>query len=200
MQFARELSPVSLETIATMAEEAKGCIDYIYLHWSAGRHGQIYDDYHISIDWDGRIYLPYNCKDLTVYREHTWHRNSNAIGIALCAGYGAVANDGWNSELGIEGASEVTSEQIEAMALVVATICKHADIPLNHVITHYEAACNDGYGVPYGTWVNGVYQCDSDCRWDLWYLPDTNCDNKMKNGGEVLRGKANWYLMTNRNI
>ena len=189
MQFARELSTVGLETVSQMAENARGEIDYIYLHWSAGRYGQIYPDYHISIDADGRIYLPYNCKDLTVKREHTWHRNSRAIGIALCACSDAEANSGWNCDLGTQ---PVTSAQIEAMALVVATICTHADIPLNHVLTHYEAACNDGYGVPYGTWVNGVYQCDSDCRWDLWYLPDY--DGQMKNGGEVIRGKAQWYI------
>ena len=182
MQFARELSTVGLETVSQMADDARGEIDYIYLHWSAGRYGQIYPDYHISIDADGRIYLPYNCKDLTVKREHTWHRNSRAIGIALCACSDAKANSGWNCDLGTQ---PVTSAQIEAMALVVATICTHAGVPLNHVLTHCEAAIRDGYG---------PYSGDPQTRWDLWYIPDSAYNDELRAGGEVIRGKAQWYI------
>lgn len=184
MQYANELSTVGLDTIAQMAEEARCDIDYIYLHWTAGRYGQVFSDYHISIDYDGRIYLPYDCRNLTVYRSHTWQRNSRAIGIALCAAYGAEANNGWNCDF---GSQPVTDAQIEAMSLVVATICKHAGIPLDHVLTHCEAAVEDDYGPGSG---------DPETRWDLWFLKDY--DGQMKPGGNVIRGKAQWYLLNTK--
>ena len=50
-------------------------------------------------------------------------------------------------------------------------------------MTHEEAAMLDGYG---------PYSGDPETRWDLWYLPDS--DGTMKSGGDVIRGKALWYL------
>ena len=187
MQYTRDLSTVGLETIAAMADDARGRINYIYLHWSAGRYGQVYPDYHISIDFDGRIYLPNNCKDLCQYRVHTWKRNSNAVAVALCGCYDASANHGYDCNFGSEG---VTSAQIEAMSLVVATLCKHLDLPLERVLTHCEAAFEDDYG---------PYSGDSETRWDLWFLPDSAQDGEMVPGGDVIRGKAQWYLL-NGNI
>ena len=37
----------------------------------------------VSIDQDGRVYIP--SENLAVKRNHTWQRHSNAVGIALCA-------------------------------------------------------------------------------------------------------------------
>lgn len=47
---------VTEDDIIDMAREAAGSIDTIYLHWTAGHYGQIFDDYHFSIDGDGTIY------------------------------------------------------------------------------------------------------------------------------------------------
>ncbi len=59
-------------------------------------------------------------------------------------------------------------------------------IDLPHVMTHGEAADNlDGYYAtePYGP--------DSTCeRWDLAILKN---GDEWKSGGDILRGKANWY-------
>lgn len=183
MQYASELSTVSLEDIKEMAREVRGKVKNVFLHWSAGRYGQIYPDYHISIDYDGRIYLPDNCRDLSQYRVHTYERNSNSIGIAVCGCYDASANNGYNCNLGSE---PVTEAQIEAMAAVVACICKEAWVSVDNVLTHCEAA--QRHRPPYGP-----YSGDPETRWDLWYLKDY--DGCMKPGGEVLRGKARWYLM-----
>jgi len=60
-------------------------------------------------------------------------------------------------------------------------------------MTHCEAAIRDGYGVPFGEVVDGVYQGDPDLRWDLWYLPDPNEDGEMTDGGQLWRGIANFY-------
>lgn len=179
MQTTDELKPVDINEIAEMAEQCHA--EKIYVHWTAGHYGQIYGDYHISIDYDGKIYLPFDNHDLDQYRQHTWMRNSGSIGIALCGAYGAEANHGWDADMGDE---PITETQIEVASVVIATICKHAGIPIDSVQTHCEAALEDGYG---------PWQGDPETRWDLWFLRD-NCDGQMKPGGEVLRGKARWYI------
>ena len=40
--------------IKRMAKQAKGRIATIYLHWTAGHYGQVFDDYHLCIDQDGK--------------------------------------------------------------------------------------------------------------------------------------------------
>lgn len=178
MYLSSDLKPVDLNDVRRAAVAARGCVNNIYLHWSAGRYGQIYDDYHVSIDYDGRIYMP---DTLKTYKEHTWHRNSRAVGIALCGCYDASAHAGWNCNL---GSNPPTDMQIEAMAMVTATICKYAGIPVDNVLTHCEAAKIDGYG---------PYSGDPETRWDLWYIPDY--DGVMRPGGDVLRGKIRWYML-----
>ena len=73
--------------IKRMAKRAKGRITAIYLHWTAGRYGQVFDDYHLCIGKDGTVYV--NCDDFCERKSHTWHRNTGTIGIALCCGYDA---------------------------------------------------------------------------------------------------------------
>ena len=48
-----------------------------------------------------------------------------------------------------------------------------------------KAALADGYG---------PYSGDPETRWDLWYMRDSPGDGVMKPGGDVMRGKAQWYL------
>lgn len=52
-------------------------------------------------------------------------------------------------------------------------------------MTHAEAAIADGYGPCSG---------DGEMRWDLWFLPDLPLTDILLPGGEVLRGKAAWYI------
>ena len=83
---------VTLKDIETMAktafpalwQEAKqmGRDVKIYLHWTAGRYGQMYDDYHLNIDQDGSIWA--STDDFSETLAHTWHRNTASIGITLC--------------------------------------------------------------------------------------------------------------------
>jgi hypothetical protein len=155
-----------------MAIDANGVIDALYLHWSAGHYGQFFEDYHISIDADGSIYVSTN--DLTERKAHTWKRNSGAVGISMACCAFATTND-----LGDE---PPTDEQIESMAQVIAVLCKHLDLPIdeNHVMTHAEAADLDGYGAQ--------TTCE---RWDLLFLRN---GDEPYSGGVILRGKANFYL------
>jgi len=142
----------------------------IYLHWSAGHYGQFFADYHITIDADGSIYV--STEDLSEVKNHTWHRNSGAIGMALAACAGATTDD-----LGDEAP---TTNQIETMAQVVAVLCSTLAVPSDgeHILTHAEAADEDDYGP--------ATNCE---RWDLWFIPGV----EKGEGGNVLREKAVWY-------
>ena len=86
-----QISSAPLLTAAKLAELVAlghNRISQIYLHWTAGRYGQLYNDYHFNIDADGSIYQ--TCTQLTELKSHTWHRNTGAIGIALCCACGAL--------------------------------------------------------------------------------------------------------------
>lgn len=159
----------------------------IYLHWSAGHYNTKFEDYHVNIDSDGVCWMEH---DLDSVLSHTFMRNSGAIGISLCCGYLANTRD--------LGPEPPTAAQIdEAMPQAVVAVADGLWLTIDkwHVMTHGEAADNiDGLNAhePYGP-NNG---CE---RWDLQYLgteesPKFICDHSdPRTGGNVLRGKANWY-------
>ena len=170
---------ITLAELREMAREAKGYIDNIYVHWTAGRYHQFFDDYHLNVDADGSIYA---CtEDLTELLAHTWHRNSRAIGICMAGCYNAKPHSGYNTDF---GDYPPTQDQIDGVAKAVAVLCDELGLPVDyrHVKTHCEAAEEDDYG-PTTT-------CE---RWDLWYLPDIPATEELKPGGEVIRGKAAWW-------
>ena len=189
---------VTLKDIETMAkaafpalwQEAKnmGRDVKIYLHWTAGRYGQMYDDYHVNIDRDGSIWA--STDDFSETLAHTWHRNTASIGITLCCGYGATTND--------LGDYPPTSEQIDAMAQVVAVIAPALRLTIDseRVLTHAEAADNIDELLPEGDEYGPNNGCE---RWDLQFLgtdesPEWTTDySDPRTGGNVIRGKANYW-------
>lgn len=177
---------ISLEKLGVIAKRANGHINKIYLHWTAGNYHQFFKDYHINIDFDGTILI--STEDFTDIKWHTWHRNTGAIGIALCCCVGAKANSGYNADFGFQPPTE---EQIEALSKVVALLSKTLNLAITkeNIMTHCEAATLDGYG---------PFSGDKETRWDLWYLKDF--DKSMKNGGDVIRGKANWYKINKKGV
>lgn len=188
---------VTLEELKDMTENCRESIwaqaqtygrePKIYLHWTAGHYGQYYlNDYHIAIDYDGSIYVE---RDLDEVLAHTYHRNSGAVGITLACCVGATSDD--------LGSEPPTAAQIEVMAQVIATVADGLwlTIDKNHVLTHGEAADNED-----GIYPHDPYGPKSTCeRWDLEYLgtgesPSFNpYATDGSRGGDVLRGKANWY-------
>lgn len=159
----------------------------IYLHWSAGHYFQKFDDYHVNITADGKLYVATD--NLADVLAHTWRRNSGAVGISLCCSCGATSED-----LGDE---PPTKEQIEAMAQAVWRVSDALWLTIDkaHVMTHGEAADNED-----GLYTHDDYGPKSTCeRWDLEYLgtdesPSFNpWATDGSRGGDVLRGKANWY-------
>lgn len=187
---------VTVEEVRDMAENCRESIweqaraygrePKIYLHWTAGHYGQYYlNDYHIAIDADGSIYVDH---DLNEVLAHTYHRNSGAVGITLACCVGATSDN--------LGSEPPTDAQIEAMAQVIVAVADGLwlTIDKNHVLPHGEAADNED-----GIYPHDPYGPKSTCeRWDLEYLgtsesPLFNPYNDGSRGGDVLRGKANWY-------
>ena len=172
---------LTADALSRLTALGRNRIAQSYLHWTAGRYGQLYDDYHFNIDADGSIYQ--TCTQLTELKSHTWQRNTSAIGIALCCAQGALPHSGTDTEF---GSYPPTSQQIDAAGKLVAQLAQGLNLPIDRwtVLTHCEAALIDGYG---------PFSGDAETRWDLWYLRDSPGDGLMKPGGQVIRGKALWY-------
>ena len=112
---------ITLQELAALAENAKGGIRRIYLHWTAGHYNNTYDDYHLNITGDGTVWS--SCGKLTEYKEHTWHRNSGAVAVSICCCADAVAY----ADGGVDFGSVPPIDD-------------------NYVMTHAEAADLDDYG------------------------------------------------------
>ena len=191
----RRVTPAELESLAMYYREAiaaaaaqQGRETKIYLHWSAGHYGQFWSDYHVQIDKDGEIYVIAD-GELDDVLAATYYRNSGSVNVCIL---GCVDAD--TNSLGTE---PPTDQQIEGMAKAIAALCNGLWLTIDktRVLTHGEAADNED-GIephdPYGP-KNG---CE---RWDLEYLGTMESPKFHPwaedggRGGDVLRGKANWY-------
>ena len=161
----------------------------IYLHWTAGRYSQFWDDYHVQIDEDGKLYIPPNVTLDDDSLPATYHRNTGSVAITLLCCLGATSED--------LGEMPPTEAQIESMAQAIVAIADGLwlTIDKDHVLTHGECADNED-----GIYPHEDYGPKSTCeRWDLEYLqtdesPEFNpWAEDGSRGGDVLRGKAQWY-------
>ena len=191
----RRVSPAELEELAGQyRENIQAAAEYVghetkvYLHWSAGHYGQFWNDYHVQIDRDGEIYVIAD-GELDDILAATYHRNSGSVSVCILGCVGATTNN--------LGQESPTPLQIEGIAKAIAALCNGLWLTIDkqRVLTHGEAADNED-GIephdPYGP-KNG---CE---RWDLEYLGTMEspkfhpwAEDGMR-GGDVLRGKANWY-------
>lgn len=188
---------VTLNELSAMASDAREAIweaaqEYgrepkIYLHWTAGHYHQKFDDYHVNIDKDGRIFV--STDDLSDVLAHTWRRNSGSVGITLDCCAGATSDD--------LGSEPPTLKQIESMAQCIQVVADALwlTIDMKHVMTHGEAADNmDGLNAHEDYGPQSTVE-----RWDLQFLgtdesPVYTADyDDPATGGNVLRGKALWY-------
>lgn len=194
-----QMKKVSLQELKQMALDVKWSLwnqaqSYnrdvkLYLHWTAGRYSQFWDDYHVQIDYDGSIYVPKGISLDTVLAA-TYMRNSGSVALTALGCFDATTNNGL-------GSNPVTAKQIEVMSQCICVLADALDLTIDiyRVMTHGEAADNqDGIycSEPYGP--RSTVE-----RWDLEYLgtPESPCYNPWATngtrGGDVLRGKANWY-------
>ncbi|WP_313991474.1 N-acetylmuramoyl-L-alanine amidase [uncultured Selenomonas sp.] len=191
----RKMTPAELENLAMYyreeiqhTAEQVGRETKIYLHWSAGHYGQFFADYHVQIDKDGAIYV-IGDGVLDEVLAATWKRNSGSISICILGCYGADTNS--------LGAEPPTHAQIERMAQAIAALSNGLWLTIDkqRVMTHGEAADNED-----GIYPHDPYGPKNGCeRWDLEYLGTMEsptyhpwAEDGMR-GGDVLRGKANWY-------
>lgn len=171
-------SQISLAKLLKEARANRGKIKHIYLHWTAGRYEQFFDDYHLNIDGDGKVYR--TCSSLDELKAHTYRRNTGAIGITLCCALDAS----WQGAEPDLGSYPPTTLQLVALAKVVAVLCVGLGLALDEgaVMTHAEAALVDGYGAGSG---------DSETRWDLYWV--LNGEGKLIRGGDHIRQLAQYY-------
>lgn len=183
---------IEKDELMSMSTSARGYIDHIYLHWSAGHYNQSHTDkYHVCIDKDGKMYTDVDL--FTEHRDHTYMRNSRAIGITLNGCFDAINPTNMGTE-------PPTEKQIYALSWLVALLCVQIGIPLDiqHVMTHAEAADNkDGMDLYYNDptpYPNNTYGPDSTCeRWDLWVLRE---NEQPWSGGDNIRGNARYIAHT----
>ena len=191
----RRVTPAELEELAGeyRAALAEAAAEYgretkVYLHWSAGHYGQFWSDYHVQIDKDGEIYVIADGA-LDDVLAATWRRNTGSVSICILGCYDATTN--------YLGQESPTPLQIDGMAQAIAALCNGLWLTIDkqRVLTHGEAADNED-GIephdPYGPRTT----CE---RWDLEYLGTLESpkfhpwSTDGGRGGDVLRGKANWY-------
>ena len=191
----RQVSPAELEELAGeyRAALAEAAAEYsretkVYLHWSAGHYGQFWSDYHVQIDKGGEIYVIAD-GELDDVLAATWRRNTGSVSICMLGCYGATTNN--------LGQESPTPLQIDGMAQAIAALCNGLWLTIDktRVLTHGEAADNED-----GIEPHEEYGPRTTCeRWDLEYLgtEESPCYNPWAEdgtrGGDVLRGKANWY-------
>ena len=191
----QRVTPAELEDLAgRYRENIQAAAEYVgretkvYLHWSAGHYGQFWDDYHVQIDKDGEIYV-IGDGELDDVLEATYRRNSGSVSICILGCLDANTNN--------LGQESPTPLQIDGMAQAIAALCNGLWLTIDktRVLTHGEAADNED-----GVYAHEPYGPKSTCeRWDLEYLGTLEspkyhpwADDGMR-GGDVLRGKANWY-------
>ena len=188
----KDLFDEAKEVYDSIWEQARGeGIDpKIYQHWTAGRYGQFWSPYHIQIDKDGSIYRN-DLLDLDDVSEGTWLRNTGSISVTALCGFDTTTN--------FSGTNPLTADQLESLATVTNVLADALDltIDIKHVLTHGEAADNED-----GWEAHEEYGPKTDCeRWDLevlWLDKSQVFDpwDEGNRGGDVIRGKANWYRQT----
>ena len=179
---------MNLSGIREFAKAAEGKIGHVYIHWTAGHYGQQFTDYHILVDADGTLIVTVD--DLTTYLKHTYMSNTGAVAIATLCAYDAHSTDNLGPE-------PPTDAQIETIAQVMAVLSEELNLPIDiqHFMTHAEAADNmDGLNPGYeqNGCPDGKYGPNNSCeRWDFWVIKARDTPGS---GGDILRGKALWYL------
>ncbi|MBS2037291.1 N-acetylmuramoyl-L-alanine amidase [bacterium] len=137
----------------------------ITFHWTAGNYlpnSLDKSDYHYLVAYDSQAGVAEVRKQHPTDQRlaHTYRRNTDNIGISMCAMIEASTND--------YGAQPITALQVEAAAFVASQIALVKGVDLSLVRTHAEYAMDDGYfldnadGVDvWGDPVRG------DVRWDV---------------------------------
>ena len=169
--------PISMKEITEMAQDSN--IDLIFSHWSASRHSQVWEDYHINIvEIDGETKAMATCDSLDERKSHTWRMNTGNCAVSISACFNATSDD--------LGEYAPTPNQIEYCARAIAAICigrGYDNCTIDICRTHGEQG--DMHG-------SESYGQNTTCeRWDLAILAN---GDEWGSGGDILRGKVNYYI------
>ena len=155
----------------------------IYLHWTATGYDWIRPGhYHSIIGGDGRVHrLHAYSVDLPA---HTYGRNRNSVALS-CACMGGIP-DPWTQP---PTSAQLTSLCAEAAAIARSWGWHEADISLQSVLTHAEAASNRDGRVMHDNYGPVIWGGTGE-RWDLLQLEK----NGPSDGGEQLRQRIRALL------
>ena len=155
----------------------------IYLHWTATGYDWIRPGhYHSIIGGDGRVHrLHAYSVDLPA---HTYGRNRNSVALS-CACMGGIP-DPWTQP---PTPAQLTSLCAEAAAIARSWGWQDADISLQSVMTHAEAASNRDGRVMHDNYGPMIWGGTGE-RWDLLKLEQ----NGPSDGGEQLRQRIRALL------
>lgn len=143
-------------------------MERIYLHWSGGDYVTVHSAYHYCVAFDGASVYVVQTNDLRAnmrdvyadegpYAAHTYRRNSFAAGLSVMGMQGATPHD--------FGAYPLRDDMLDALCVAAARIADAYAIPVENILTHAEAAVEDGY---FGAG-------SDDLRWDIARLqPSTH--------------------------
>ena len=159
----------------------------IFLHYTWGAYGDIYDEFHLCIDKNGDIYRPLlNLDD----RIDDWGFLSDSMHIALCCGKNLrYSNSGYQYDKlrRVLCGDYPTELQIAQMAIVVAIISRvlGQEICYRNVKTLYEHQFANIYRTH-----------NEEISRDLMWLPHQEHSKDLDCGGVTIRTRALEYLKT----
>ena len=157
----------------------------IFLHYTWGAYGDIYDEFHLCIDKNGEIYRPLlNLDD----RINDWGFLSDSMHIALCCGKNLrYSNSGYQYDKlrRVLCGDYPTELQIAQMAIVVAIISRvlGQEICYRNVKTLYEHQFANIYRTH-----------NEEISRDLMWLPHQEHSKELDCGGVTIRSRALEYL------
>ena len=157
----------------------------IFLHYTWGAYGDIYDEFHLCIDKNGDIYRPLlNLDD----RIDDWGFLSDSMHIALCCGKNLrYSNSGYQYDKlrRVLCGDYPTELQIAHMAIVVAIISRvlGQEICYRNVKTLYEHQFANIYRTH-----------NEEISRDLMWLPHQEHSKDLDCGGVTIRSRALEYL------
>jgi murein DD-endopeptidase MepM/ murein hydrolase activator NlpD len=142
----------------------------IFLHWTAGGYNDNPSQFGYNAVFDGSG-KKQQIRPYTQAGEHTWHRNTNSVGLAVAAMGGKP--DPWSVP---PKASQISAMTGEAAKIAKSWGWKASDINSKNIMTHAEVAKIDGYGPGSG---------DKQMRWDFLQTakgkPDWSGGNDLRN-------------------
>ena len=159
----------------------------IFLHYTWGHYGDVYDEFHLCIDKNGDIYRP---RLSLLDRIDEWGLLSNQIHIALCCGKNlCYSNTGYqyDKQRRVICGDYPNELQISQLAIVVAIICRclEQEITYRTVKTYYEHQ-----------FANIFRTHNENISRDLMWLPRQEHSKELDCGGVTIRTKALAYLQT----